>query len=80
MKPRQLNWAVKGDIYQFVADFLGEAIVFGIAGSVLIADASRNAVAESNRRKAIEEKFDSLFAQMEALSERLEMLSAKEST
>lgn len=66
------------------ANFIGEALVFGVAGAVLIADQARNMRAESARRQLIQDKFERLFedvlwltAQQEQIADRLEALTQR---
>ena len=52
------------------ANFIGEALIFGVAGTILIADQARSHRAESARRKLIEDKFEQLFEQVLRLEQR----------
>lgn len=53
------------------ANFIGEALVFAVAGAVLVADSARSHRAEMARRRLVEEKFDQIFAQLADLSRRI---------
>lgn len=52
------------------ADFFGEALVFGVAGILLVMEATRNHRAEMARRQLIEDKFEQLFSDVLQLNER----------
>lgn len=54
------------------ASFIGEAVIFGVAGILLVADSARSHRAEAARRRIIEDKFEQLFADVLGLTERLE--------
>ena len=49
------------------ANFLGETLVFIVAGTVLILDQTVSAQKEQLRRAAIEDKFEKLFSELENL-------------
>ena len=49
------------------ANFLGETLVFIVAGTVLILDQTVSAHKEQLRRAAIEDKFEKLFSELENL-------------
>ena len=49
-------------------------MIFGVAGAILLAEASRNHQAEMARRRVIEEKFESLFSDLQTLHGRLRAL------
>lgn len=53
--------------YLAVAEFLGEALIFGVAGSLLLLDTARNSRQESARRAAIEQRFEELYARIQEL-------------
>lgn len=57
------------------ANFIGEALVFGVAGAVLIADQARSMRAESARRRLTEATFEQLVDQVLKLSEQQDRLS-----
>lgn len=59
------------------AAFIGEAIIFGVAGIVLIVDSARNHRAEIQRRRATEEKFTQLFERMDQLAQEKEQLQSQ---
>lgn len=54
------------------ASFIGEAIIFGVAGILLVADSARSHRAEAARRRIIQDKFEQLFEDVLRLAERLE--------
>jgi optic atrophy 3 protein len=54
------------------ANFLGETLVFLVAGTVLILDQTVSAQKEYARRQVIEAKFSQLFNEIEVLKEGLE--------
>jgi len=54
------------------ASFISEAIVFGVAGALLIAESARAYRAEQVRRRMIEERFEQLFSDISSLYERVE--------
>jgi hypothetical protein len=56
------------------ANFIGEALVFGVAGILLVADSARSHRAEMARRRLIEDKFEQLFGDVLQLSEQCEAL------
>lgn len=53
------------------ASFIGEAIIFGVAGVLLVADSARSHRAEAARRRIIEDRFEQLFDDVLKLTERL---------
>jgi hypothetical protein len=53
------------------ANFLGEALVFVVAGGILVLDSASNARKEQLRRLAIEERFQQLEKKIESLSASL---------
>lgn len=56
------------------ANFIGEALVFGVAGAVLVLDSARNHRAEAARRQLIEDKFEQLFDSVLRLTEQTDHL------
>lgn len=52
------------------ASFIGEAIVFGVAGLALVLEAQRTHRAEMARRRAIERKFEQAFSEIDQLNRR----------
>lgn len=54
----------------FLAEFLGEALIFGVAGSLLLLDTARNNRLESARRAAIEQRFQELYGRIEELEKQ----------
>lgn len=58
------------------ANFLGETLVFIVAGTVLILDQTVSAQKEQVRRAVIEEKFNQIFSEIELLKQ--ESLKNKE--
>lgn len=59
------------------ASFIGEAIIFGVAGIILIADSARSYRAELIRRRLIENQFDQLFQHILELTEKHAQLQAQ---
>lgn len=59
------------------ADFFGEALVFGVAGTLLVADSARAHRAEMARRKLIEDKFEQIFDDINRLSQKQEELQTQ---
>lgn len=57
----------------FLAEFIGEALIFGVAGAVLLIDASRNNRAEAARRALIEQRFEELYHKIGILEKQLEL-------
>lgn len=57
------------------ADFLGESLVFLVAGTVLIIDQTVSAKKEQARRQIIEDKFNQLFTELEGV--KLELSKIK---
>lgn len=53
------------------ANFLGETLVFIVAGTVLILDQTVAAQKEQSRRMVIEEKFNQLFSEIELLKQEI---------
>jgi hypothetical protein len=53
-----------------VAEFLGEALIFGVAGTLLLLDTARNNRQESARRAAIEQRFQELYTRIEELEKQ----------
>lgn len=49
------------------AEFIGEALIFGVAGTFLLLDAARNNRIESARRALIEQRFNELYERIEQL-------------
>lgn len=56
------------------AEFIGEAVVFGIAGILLVLEAARSHRAEIGRRRLIEEKFEQLFTNNLEINEQVKIL------
>ncbi len=56
------------------ANFIGEAIVFGVAGLLLVVDSMRSHRAEMARRRLIQDKFEQLFEDVQVLTGRLHEL------
>lgn len=54
------------------ANFLGEALVFLVAGGILLIDGQLSAQKETARRQAIEDRFIELESEIESLKRRLE--------
>lgn len=50
-----------------LAEFIGEGLIFGVAGIFLLMDAARNNRAETARRALIEERFQELFDRIKEL-------------
>lgn len=50
-----------------LAEFLGEALIFGVAGTLLLLDTARNSRKEEARRAAIETKFSELYDRIQQL-------------
>jgi len=51
----------------FVAEFIGEAMIFGLAGTFLLMEAARNNRVETARRALIEQRFQDLFERVREL-------------
>lgn len=51
----------------FVAEFIGEAMIFGLAGTFLLMEAARNNRVETTRRALIEQRFQELFERVRDL-------------
>lgn len=54
------------------AALLGELVVFGVAGTVVVVEGRAQMEREAVRRQAIEDKFGTLFGEIEALRGELE--------
>lgn len=59
------------------ANFIGEALVFGVAGTLLVAEAARSNRAETARRKLIEDRFERLFEDVLSLMDGQESLKSQ---
>lgn len=57
------------------ASFIGEALIFGVAGTLLVAEAARSNRAESARRRLIEDRFEKLFEDVLSLSDKQKELA-----
>lgn len=55
----------------FAAEFLGEALIFGVAGTLLLLDTARNSRKEEARRAAIDAKFSELYGRIKQLESQL---------
>lgn len=53
------------------ANFMGEALVFLVAGVILVIDGAISARKEQARRQAMEDRFTELFSEVESLKRRL---------
>lgn len=53
--------------WTILAEFLGEALIFGVAGTLLLLDTARNSRKEEARRAAIESKFTELYDRIRQL-------------
>lgn len=56
------------------ANFLGETLVFIVAGTVLILDQTLSAQKEQARRQVIEEKFNQIFVEINEIKSELKVL------
>lgn len=62
------------------ANFVGEAVVFLVAGAVLVADQTQSWKKEQARRAFIEHRIDGLYAETQALRRELEQCCSKQPT
>lgn len=53
------------------ANFIGEALVFFVAGTLLVIDNTLSAQKEQSRRQSIEDKFNELFTEVEEMKQKL---------
>jgi hypothetical protein len=59
------------------ASFIGEALIFGVAGTLLVAEATRSNRAETARRKLTEDRFEQIFEDVLNLTEKQQELIDK---
>ena len=60
------------------ANLLGEVLVFGVAGAVVVVEGRAQMAREAARRQAIEDKFAQIEAEIEAMRAELRRMGGRE--